>query len=289
MAEPHLVPSDGAPRITLQPGAHAIPSPGQTVVSLTVPQIGPAGPRGPEGPPGPLGSVGSPGVSGPQGPAGPIGPQGPTGLVGPPGPQGLQGPPGTQGPTGPQGIIADAASDGQYYSRRNAAWAVTPGGLTDAPSDSTLYGRRNAVWTAVPSVTLATTAVAGTIELSTDAEVRSAATGALAVTAAQIETASAFVALTDAAPVAVNWDAGINFSLTVTASRQIANPTNGQPGTCRGILVQGNDATARTITFGTQFLGDVPTITDCTNVKWYLLTILCITATHFVVTSVRAK
>ena len=106
------------------------------------------------------------GSTGSTGPAGPIGPAGPTGPVvawrngtGAPantlgadgdyyldsatgnvyqrasgtysivanikGPQGVPGP---TGPTGPQGIIADAPSDGTFYSRRNAAWATPPGG-----------------------------------------------------------------------------------------------------------------------------------------------------------------
>lgn len=133
-------------------------------------------------------------------------------------------------------------------------------------------------------------AVAGTLTVpATDAEIRSATGAAKAVAAAAIETASAFVALTDAATVAVDWDTAINWSLTVTANRVIGNPTNGQIGTFRTILVQGNDATARTITFGNQFLGAVPTITDCTSTKWYLLTLFCVSTTHFVVTSVQAK
>jgi hypothetical protein len=49
------------------------------------------------------------------------------------------------------GSISEAPSDGQYYSRRNVAWAISPGGLSDAPVDGTLYGRLNAVWTAVPA------------------------------------------------------------------------------------------------------------------------------------------
>jgi hypothetical protein len=120
------------------------------------------------------------------------------------------------------------------------------------------------------------TTTPGVVEKATDAEVYAAAADKN-LAADHIETASALVALTDAAPVAVDWDAGINFSLTVTASRQIGNPTNGQPGTYRTILVQGNDGTDRTITFGNQFLGDVPAVADCDSGKWYLLTIRCIT------------
>jgi hypothetical protein len=40
---------------------------------------------------------------------------------------GTTGPQGPVGPQGPQGLIADAPSDGTFYSRRNAAWAVAPG------------------------------------------------------------------------------------------------------------------------------------------------------------------
>jgi hypothetical protein len=90
-------------------------------------------------------------------------------------------------------------------------------------------------------------------------------------------------ALVDAAPVAVDWLAAINFTLTVTAARQIGNPANGQPGTWRTILVQGNDGTDRAITFGNQFGGSVPTITDCDNVKKYLLSLYCKTTSQFLV------
>lgn len=134
----------------------------------------------------------------------------------------------------------------------------------------------------------ATEGDAGLVEMATNAEIRAATTGAKAVMAEDLETASAFVALVDAAPVAVDWDAAINFSLTVTAARAIGNPTNGQPGTWRTILVQGNDATDRTITFGNQFLGEVPVITDCDSTRWYLIMIFCVTASHFVASSKRA-
>ena len=123
--------------------------------------------------------------------------------------------------------------------------------------------------------------------VATNAEARAAAANRV-LTASLIETASAGVALADAATVAVDWDAAINFTLTVTANRIIGNPTNGQPGTWRTILVQGNDATDRTITFAGQYLGEVPTITDCDNARWYLLTIFCLTPTHFVVSAKRA-
>lgn len=138
------------------------------------------------------------------------------------------------------------------------------------------------------SIAVGSDSAAGIVEGATDAEVW-AATADKFMDAALLETAAALVALVDAGPVAVNWDNGVNFSLTVTAARAIGNPTNGQPGTWRTILVQGNNTTDRTITFDTQFLGETPTITDCDDTKWYLLMIYCVTTSHFVVSSKRAK
>jgi hypothetical protein len=128
----------------------------------------------------------------------------------------------------------------------------------------------------------------GVVDMATNAEIRAAASGAHAIMAEDLETAAADVALTDAATVAVDWDAGINFTLTVTANRVIGNPTNGQEGTWRTILVQGNDGTDRTITFGNQYLGELPVITDCDSGRWYLLMIFCVNSAHFVVSSKRA-
>lgn len=50
---------------------------------------------------------------------------------------------------GAGGGISDAPSDGSYYSRRNAAWAVAPAGIADAPNDATLYARKSAGWSHV--------------------------------------------------------------------------------------------------------------------------------------------
>lgn len=47
------------------------------------------------------------------------------------------GPVGPTGPTGPMGIIEEAPTDGAYYARRLAGWAVPPGG-GDVPSTRTI-------------------------------------------------------------------------------------------------------------------------------------------------------
>lgn len=134
----------------------------------------------------------------------------------------------------------------------------------------------------------ATTTATGVVEKATPGEV-SAATADKYLAADHLSTAADWVALTDASTVAVDWTAAVNFTLTVTDDREIGNPTNGIAGTSRTILVQGDDSTDRAITFGNQYLGDVPTITDCDDGTWYLLTIFCIAADHFVVSKKRAK
>lgn len=126
------------------------------------------------------------------------------------------------------------------------------------------------------------------VDKATAANIRACASNKV-VTADGIESACAPVALTDAATVAVDWDAGIYFTLTVAGDRQIGNPTNAQIGTMRYLLVQGSDTTDRTITWANQYLGEVPVVSDCDSGRWYLFSILCLGAGHFVVAAKRAK
>jgi chemotaxis protein histidine kinase CheA len=160
---------------------------------------------------------------------------------------------------------------------------ISGGGLTGG---GTLAADRTLAVGAGTGITVNADDVA--VDKASDANVRAAASNKV-ITTDLVESASAGVALTDAATVAVDWDTAINFTLTVTANRAIGNPTNGQPGTWRTILVQGNDTTDRTITFGNQYLGEVPTITDCDSGRWYLLMIFCVSSTHFVVSSKKAN
>lgn len=180
------------------------------------------------------------------------------------------------------GIANDAVTNARLANMAQATIkGRQSGGGTGDPED--LTGTQAAV--ILPD---ASTTQRGVIEHATDAEIRACTTGNTAIPASGVESASASVALTDAATVAVNWDSGINFTLTVTANRIIGNPTNGQPGTWRTILVQGNNSTDRTITFDSQYLGETPTITTCDSTRWFLLMIFCVSSTHFVVSSKRA-
>ncbi len=174
--------------------------------------------------------------------------------------------------------------------------------LTDPGADRILFWDDSATataWLALSGLTItdttlavdaATTSAAGKIEHATDAEVRAATTGNFAVTVAVIESASALVTLTETAgAVAVDWDTFINGTVTVDQATVISNPTNGQPGTWRTILIAGNDATDRTITFDTQFGSGKPTITDCDSTKKYLLTIFCVTTSLFLVSAINGS
>lgn len=126
---------------------------------------------------------------------------------------------------------------------------------------------------------------------ATAAQVR-ALSADVGLTTDAVGSALPFVALTDAASVALDWTSGLNFELTATSgvglTRALANPTNVLVGSTRLIYVVGGDATARTLTFGTNYKGTVPTIADLTSTKGYALSLWARSSTHIVITSVRA-
>ena len=63
--------------------------------------------------------------------------------------------------------------------------------------------------------------------------------------------------------------------MRLAANRVLGNPSNGQVGTWRTVRVAGNDATLRTLTFGNQYTGALPTLIDINSGKQYLLSIFC--------------
>lgn len=84
--------------------------------------------------------------------------------------------------------------------------------------------------------------------IATAANIRASAASVL-VTPDGIESSSAAVVLTDAATVAVDWDTGINFSLTLGGNRTLGFPTNVQPGTWRRLEVTQDGTGTRTLAF----------------------------------------
>ena len=107
------------------------------------------------------------------------------------------------------------------------------------------------------------------------------------ITADGVENACAIVTLTDATTVAIDWDAFLMADVTFTANRTLGNPTNVQVGTTRYIVVKGSSTTPRTISFGSNFKGDLPTNT-VTTTAWLLIGLTALTTTHIIVSSCKA-
>lgn len=78
------------------------------------------------------------------------------------------------------------------------------------------------------------------------ANIRSGASSVV-VTPDGIESAAAVVTLTDAATVAVDWDSGINFQVTLGGNRTMGFPTNIQAGTARYLRVIQDGTGSRTL------------------------------------------
>ena len=125
----------------------------------------------------------------------------------------------------------------------------------------------------------------GVLDKATDAHIRAATSGVHAICAEDLSSASALVTLTDAATVAVDWTAGINFTLTITTDRILGNPTNEIPGTFRTVFVI-SDGGPDELTFGSEYGGAPPTLGDITTTKGYLLTIYCRAVGQFIVTAI---
>lgn len=87
------------------------------------------------------------------------------------------------------------------------------------------------------------------------------------VEASAVYSASAPVALTDATNVAVDFNAGRNFTLTLGGNRTLSNPTNQVAGQC-GILIVKQDATGgRTLSYANnwKFSSGAPTLSTGAN------------------------
>lgn len=123
---------------------------------------------------------------------------------------------------------------------------------------------------------------------ATTAQFRAQAATDVGITVDNVNAAAAIVTLTDATTIALDWAAGINFDVTMAGNRTIGNPTNVVPGTTRFVILKGNDATARTISFGTNYKGNLPSLTNITSTNFHMLTLFAYTATHIVVTSIEA-
>src|SRR5690606_21245497 len=136
--------------------------------------------------------------------------------------------PGEQGPPGSEASVTNATV--------NAAIAVDPEATRDALGVRTGGGSE-----------------------TTAANLRDG-TGSGYITPALETAAAALVPLADAGTIAINWAAFENAQVTLTANRTLGNPSNGIVGTRPTILLKGNSGTARTLSFGTNWKGTLPTL-----------------------------
>jgi hypothetical protein len=188
------------------------------------------------------------------------------------------------------GVLAfhlDSAAKGWFAAGLDIATDLDVGDDLTVDGDATLTGNVTVGGTlgvtGVLTAQAATEGTAGLVDMATDAEIRAATSGAHAVMAEDLETAAAAVALTDQASIALDWDTGINFTVTLGGNRTLANPTNGQPGTWRRVQITQDGTGSRTLAYGNQYVhpgGSEPVLTT-TAAAVDVLYLYCRTASIF--------
>lgn len=99
------------------------------------------------------------------------------------------------------------------------------------------------------------------LDKAAGADLRTGTDDAKYLTAKAVRDAMAFVALTDAATIAVDMGAGINFSVTLGGNRTLGAPTNSIAGQSGLILVTQDGTGSRTLSYNSawKFAGGTPT------------------------------
>ena len=87
------------------------------------------------------------------------------------------------------------------------------------------------------------------------------------LTPKSVADAAALVALTDAATVAVNMEAGTNFTLTLAGNRTLGAPTNTKPGMSGTILIKQDATGSRTLSYASAWMpiGSTPALSTAAN------------------------
>lgn len=123
--------------------------------------------------------------------------------------------------------------------------------------------------------------VLGLIGTSTDGEVASLS-GAKPMTPSNVGSMMAVATPSGGSNFAPNYNTARVAKWTPTANRVLSNPTNGIPGVVYSVEIYASAATERTITFGNQYVGDLPEI-KVTNAVGFMVYIYCVNSTKFTV------
>ena len=111
-------------------------------------------------------------------------------------------------------------------------------------------------------------------------------TGDAGVTTERLADAAALISPSGASNWAPDWAAFVSANWAIDGNRTLSNPTDVIAGTTRVVRVAGNNSTARTISFGANYVGnlDVPTVTDAAPI---LLSLFARTTTEIWVSFVE--
>ena len=114
------------------------------------------------------------------------------------------------------------------------------------------------------------------------AQVRGFNDSALGVTTRRLREAAALIAPSGGADWTPDWSAFVSADWNVTGNRAINNPTNVIPGTTRVLKIRASTSTARAITWGSSYKGDIPD-TPVTNASFLFVTLTAISSSEIVV------
>jgi len=177
-----------------------------------------------------------------------------------------------------------STNDDYQYNGTNWVLWVTGGGGAHALDDHTDVDAASPTDGQVMRYDSTSPAAWVNESVATASETRSAADKVL--NAAAMESASALVTLTfETDGIAVDWDAFITAEVELSDDTTLENPTNGQPGTWRTVIITQDGTGSWTLAFGTQYefaAQTAPTLTTAAG-SVDVLAILCVTTSLFYV------
>jgi hypothetical protein len=133
----------------------------------------------------------------------------------------------------------------------------------------------------------ASTSARGVVELATASEIRTGTDTTRVLGVAEAWSSGAIQTLTDASTIAVDFAAGINFSVTLGGNRTLGNPTNATKIGQSGFIVINQDASApRTLSYDTnwEFPGGTAPVASTTNNAKDILFYVVQSSTSIIVT-----